>query len=147
MSTKIIFIQQETKISFPNAVPGPPGPPGPPGGQVVTYPAGETLSAGRVVIIDDGEAFYFQPSISAHAGRAFGVTTTSATAGNTVSVQLTGEATDAGFASLPDTPLWVGDDGEIQTAWPATGSIQKAGVKSGTNKIKLDFSVQIIQTS
>ena len=124
---------------------GPPGPAGLPGGSSVTYPAGENLSAGRVVIIDGGEAYYFQPSDPTHSGRAFGITASSATAGNNVSVQVIGEATDSSFSAFADVPLYVIDDGELSTTWPATGLIQKAGLGTGTNKVKIDFSIQIQQ--
>lgn len=124
---------------------GPQGPAGPAGGSTVTYPAGETLSAGRVVIIDGGEAFYFQPSDPTHSGRAFGITTTSATAGNNVNIQVLGEATDASFSAFADVPLYVIADGELSTTWPVSGLIQKAGIGTGTNKVKIDFSIQIQQ--
>ena len=123
------------------------GPIGPAGGSIVIYPAGENLSAGRVVIIDGGEAFYFQPSDLSHSGRAFGITATSATTGNNVSIYAIGEATDAAFLSFADVPLYVGDDGELQTNWPGSGIIQKAGFGTGTNKVRIDFSVQIQQTA
>lgn len=132
-------------ISISKGTQGPQGVPGPAGGSVVTYPAGETLSAGRVVIIDGGEAFYFQPSDPTHSGRAFGITTTSATAGNSVSIQAIGEATDASFAAFADVPLYVIADGELSTTWPASGLLQKAGFGTGTNKVKIDFSIQIQQ--
>lgn len=143
--TTIIFDSEpQTNFVFSD-VPGPQGPPGPAGGSVVQYPAGENLSAGRVVIIEGGEALYFQPSTPAHGGRAFGVTTTSALTGETVNIQVVGEPADASFSAFSDVPLYVGDDGEIQTTFPASGLIQKAGFGTGTNKIMIDFSTQILQ--
>jgi hypothetical protein len=155
MPTTKIYVQQPNysltlrqpryTLTLAQGTQGPPGPAGPAGGSTVVYPAGETLSAGRVVVIDGGEAFYFQPSNPAHSGRAFGITTTSATAGNNVTIQAIGEATDAGFAAFADVPLYVIDDGELSTTWPATGLLQKAGFGTGTNKVKIDFSIQITQ--
>lgn len=126
-----------------SGMPGTPGADAP--GATVDYPAGENLSAGRVVIIDGGEAFYFQPSDPTHAGRAYGLTTTSATTGNDVTLQLLGEATDAAFSFSPNSTLWVGADGEIFDTVQAGVSHQKAGISSSANKLKLDFSVQIVQ--
>jgi len=122
------------------------GDPGPAGGSTVIYPAGENLNAGRVVIIDGGQAFHFQPSDPTHAGRAFGITTTSAAAASNVTIQTIGEATDASFAAFADVPLFVGTDGELQTTRP-TGAVilQSAGMGTGTNKVKIDFSIQIQQ--
>jgi len=59
---------------------GPPGPAGPAGGSTITYEAGQNLSTGRVVVVDGLQAWYFQNTDSTHLGRAFGITTTSATA-------------------------------------------------------------------
>lgn len=132
-------------ISLRRGTQGPQGIPGPAGGSAVQYPAGQNLSAGRVVVIDNGEAFYFQPSITAHGGRAFGVTMASATAGNMVDIQVLGEPVDASFSAFANVPLYVGDDGELQTTFPVSGLIQKAGFGTGTNKIMIDFSTQILQ--
>jgi len=124
---------------------GPQGPAGPPGGSTVDYTAGENLSAGRVIMIEGGLAFYFQQSDPTHAGRAVGITTTSATTGNTVSVQKLGDITDVSFSGFSDKLLWVGDDGELQDTPPATGLLQKGGIGIGNNKVAIDFSQQIIQ--
>lgn len=115
------------------------------GANLEVYPAGENLSSGRVVIIDAGEAFYFQPGTTAHGGRAYGITKTSATTGNNVIIQRDGTVTDAAFSGFSDKTLYVGTDGEIQTTWPATGLLQKAGIAAGSNKVRIDFSIQIQQ--
>ncbi len=124
---------------------GPPGPPGPAGGSTVTYPAGENLSSGRVVIIDGGEAYYFQPADATHAGRAFGITTSSATSGNNVTIQIAGEITDAGISVTADLPAWVGTNGQITTSAPATGLLQQAGAGITATKIKINFGHPVIK--
>lgn len=110
-----------------------------------TYPAGQNLSAGRVVIVDNGEARYFQPATNGHSNRAYGITKTSATTGNDVTIQTEGIISDASFSAFSDEALYVGTDGALQTTWPASGIIQKAGVAVGGNKVKIDFSIQILQ--
>lgn len=123
---------------------GPPGPPGPAGGSTVTYAAGQNLSSGRVVVVDTLEAWYFQNTDANHVGRAFGITTTSATAGNNVTIQVSGLVQDAAFGFVADTPLWVGADGEVFNTQPITGVIiQKAGVAYEDNKLLIDFSVSV----
>lgn len=125
---------------------GPPGPPGPAGGSTVTYEAGETMSAGRVVVVDDLAAWYFQNTDATHIGRAFGITTTSATAGNNVTIQVSGLVTDAAFTFTADTSLWVGADGEIFNTQPVSGVvIQKAGVAYENQKMLIDFSVSVLK--
>ena len=125
---------------------GPQGPPGPAGGSVVTYEAGENLSAGRVVVIDGLKAWYFQNTDAAHAGRAFGITTTSATAGSNVSIQIAGVLQDAAFGFTADRIVWVGEDGEIFDTQPVTGAIiQKAGVAVADKKLIIDLSLHILE--
>lgn len=108
-----------------------------------TYPAGENLNAGRLVVIDGGEAFYFQISNPLHAGRAFGITKSSALTGNDVTIQPSGIVTDAAFSALTETPVWAIANGQISNTRPAPGLIQKVGVGLGSNKILIDFTTQI----
>jgi Uncharacterized conserved protein (DUF2190) len=108
------------------------------------YEAGENLSSGRVVIIDNLTALYFQNTDVAHIGRAYGVTKTSATAGNDVTIQVYGVIQDAAFNFVADTSLWVGADGEIFNTQPIVGTVlQKAGVAAEDKKMKIDFSITI----
>lgn len=107
------------------------------------YPAGENLSSGRAVVINAGEAFYFQPADPTHYGRAFGITKTSATTGNDVTIQKDGVITDAAFNSFSDEVLYVGTDGELQTTWNAGEMVQKAGIAAEAGDVKIDFSIQI----
>lgn len=125
---------------------GPPGPAGPAGGSTIIYAAGQNLSTGRVVIIDDLEAWYFQNTNSAHVGRAIGITTTSATTGNNVTIQVSGVVQDAAFGFTADKTVWVGADGEIFDTQPITGVIiQKAGVAAEDKKLLIDFSVSVLK--
>ena len=108
-----------------------------------SYPAGENLSAGRLVVIDAGLAVYFQISNPLHAGRAYGITASSATTGNAVSIRIRGEATDASFSALTDAVLWAGANGQITTTLPVSGTVQKVGIGVGSNAVLIDFSTQI----
>lgn len=140
-----VTVGNRTVIIANQGITGPPGAPGADApGATVDYPAGQNLSAGRVVVIDGGEAFYFQPLNAAHIGRTYAITTTSATTGNDVTLQQVGEVVDMAFGFAVDSILWVDDDGEVVSTQP-TGKlvIQKAGISSGLNKMKIDFSVTI----
>lgn len=109
-----------------------------------TYAAGENVSAGRLVIIDGGEAFYYQISDPTHAGRSFGITKSSATTGNNVTIQPSGIVTDAGFSALTEGTVWAIANGQVSSTRPTSGNVQKVGVYLGSNKILIDFSQQII---
>ncbi len=137
-------IESNIQIVVNDGPVGPAGPPGPPGGEVVTVEAGQNLSAARGVVINDDKAYYFQPTDPTHAGRFYGITASSASVGNDVDIQIGGEMVDVAFAFSPDSVLWVVEDGEITQTQP-TGVIllQKAGISTGINKMKLDYSIQI----
>lgn len=110
------------------------------------YEAGENLSSGRVVVIDSLQALYFQHTNTAHVGRAYGVTKTSAAAGADVTIQVYGVIQDAAFSFVADTTLWVGADGEIFNTMPVGGVvIQKAGVAAEDKRMMIDFSIQILK--
>ena len=130
--------------SVPGAT-GPQGPPGPAGGSAVTYPAGEAISAARVVIIQGGEAFHFQPSNVAHQGRAYGISTAAAVMGASATIQIGGEMTNAAFTFAADSILYVFNNGIIVDTDPNLALVQLAGVSSGANTMRIDFSISIKQ--
>lgn len=131
-------------------IPGTQGPPGPPGDNgeapTITATAGENLSAGRAVVIDTAQAYYFQPTNPAHIGRVVGVTKTSATAGASVNIQTGGIVTDAAFTFAPDLPIFSGNDGELTETPPAAGIVQKVGVSIAANQILLNINTSLKQT-
>ena len=108
-------------------------------GSLETWPAGENVSTGRVVIIDAGAAIYFQPSDLAHSGRAYGITKTSATTGNDVSIQLIGEVSDPAFSFAADVGLYVAANGQITATKPSSGLIQFVGSSTDINKFRVEF--------
>ena len=120
--------------------------PEPPGaaGNLEVWEAGENLSAGKIVIIDGGEAVYFQPANATHAGRAYGVTKTSATAGNDVTIQIAGQVSDPAFAFVAESGLYAAANGSITETKPLTPLIQYVGfaVDAGTMKIQFWPTIQ-----
>ena len=120
---------------------------GTPGGStdfsLIEVQAGETISTGRVVIQDNELAYLFQPSNPAHAGRAIGVSKTSATTGVSLSVQISGRVYDPGITAIADSPCFVGANGQILPAYPGTGLLQKCGVGIDDHTMQIDFSQQI----
>lgn len=124
---------------------GPAGPPGPAGGASVIYPAGEALSAARVVIIDGGEAFHFQPSDPTHQGRAYGITTAAASAGADATIQIIGEMEHASFTFAADSILYVYNNGVIVDTDPDLAVMQVAGVSAEGDKMRIDFSISILK--
>ena len=141
----IVFEGSDMTLAF-DGVPGPQGDPGPPGGASVTYVAGEALSAARVVIIDGGEAFHFQPSNVLHQGRAYGITTAAANIGANATIQIIGEIENAAFTFSADSVLYVYNNGIIVDTDPELLLMQVAGVSTTANKMRIDFSISILKS-
>ena len=144
-ATVVQAVEQQTVVKFPVSLPGPQGPIGPAGGSAVSYVAGENLSSGRAVIMDGGEVYYFQPTNAAHAGRLYGVTTTAASIGTNVTIQIGGEISNVAFTFSADAGIYVGANGVLQTSKPGSGLVQYAGVSVTGTKIRLEIwpSVQL----
>lgn len=134
-----------TDLKLLSELQGPQGEPGPPGGAVVSYPAGENISAGRLVILDSNTVRYFQPGTPSHAGRALGVTKTSATTGQSVQVQVAGVLSDAAFAFTPDAPVYSRADGELFATPLGTGIVQFVGTALTTNSVNINIDSSLIR--
>lgn len=142
---RVRIVQQNVRATIAGTGPqGATGPTGPAGGSAVTYTAGENLSAGRVVIIEGGEAFYFQPSDTTHQGRAYGITTAAANTGESATIQISGEITNPAFTFAADSILYVFNNGIIVDTAPTVNVLQVAGVSSGSTKMRIDFSISIL---
>lgn len=130
-------------------VPGTQGTPGPPGADggapELAGLAGENLSAGRAVIQSAGAFYYFQPANPVHIGRVIGITKTSAVAGQNITVQTGGVATDASFTFPPDVPVFAGLDGELNQAPPAAGLVQKIGVSLSGTQVLINSNITLLK--
>ena len=158
---EIDFVQEEVTINFEQTMPGIGVPTGGNVGDVLTktgssdystsweapgasanletWPAGENLSSGKIVIISSGEAIYFQPANATHAGRAYGVTKTSATAGNDVTIQVSGKISDPSFAFTAESGLYAAANGTITETKPTTQLIQFVGIAVDAGLMKIQF--------
>ena len=111
---------------------------------VYTCQAGETLSGGRVVIIDGGKAFYFQPSNVAFYGRAFGVTTNAAIINTEVTVKMLGIMDWPDNNLTPGAVYFSGANGALTTNPTGLTIVQRIGHAIATNKLKLSFDLNIV---
>lgn len=97
---------------------GPQGPPGDVGGLIQPI-AGEDISALRVVTLNASEqAIYFDPS-AANAFKAVGVSSSAATAGNPLSIVVTGKVD--GGTWVAQAIYFAGPNGTLTTTPPTTG--------------------------
>lgn len=91
------------------------GPPGPPGsaGANVTATAGLAISSGRLITVTAGTAVYFDADDPAILGRVTGISLTSATIGNPVTIATGGPVTVAGWGLTPGSPYFAGPNGTV----------------------------------
>lgn len=133
-------------VKVPVGLPGPQGPAGPAGGTVVSRTSGQALSSGRGIVMEGGQAVYFQPSNLAHAGRMFGISKQSASApGQTIDIQVGGVFAQSGLGLDPAKPVFVGTDGLLQSV-PPTGAviIQQAGAAESATSLNINFTTYYI---
>lgn len=108
---------------------GPPGPSGSGSGQTSTYVYGETLSALVPVVIINGQAFKADSGNVAHRGRVCGITTSSATAGNSGTVRFLGAMSDGAW-NWSGPLVFVGPSGTLVQTPPNGFSQAIARVES-----------------
>lgn len=121
------------------------------GGGLQTFKAGDNLSGHRVVRPDGAANVTYASNrrlLDAHS--AFGVTTGAAASGADVQVQTEGRLTEPTWNWIPDTPVFVGIDGQLTQYAPtllgdplATFSLV-VGVAVSPTTLNIDFKIPIV---
>lgn len=93
----------------------------PQSGLCETWPAGETLSGHRAVILDGGELFYADKDDLNHLHIVRGVTTRASLAGAEGHITVYGWLAEAGWNWTPGLPIYVGNNGVLTQTPPTTG--------------------------
>lgn len=112
--------------------------------QKETYTAGETLSALKVVVLnDEGEAVLAEPS-TFRTSLAIGVTCNAVSSGGQVRVLKEGEIEDSLFNFPDDDLLYLGPSGSITNIPPSSGNYVLLGhsVKPGMIYIRMDSPIE-----
>lgn len=106
--------------------------------------AGQNLSGGRVVYIDNGKAFYFDPSDETLSGYTLGITKNAALLNDPVKVQTYGVFYESGLGLVADTKYFIGPNGTLISSVAGLKVVQQIGVSLTTDKIALHFYSSII---
>lgn len=123
---------------------GPKGEKGDSGVSTYEVIAGEVLSGNRVVYIQSGKAYYYDPSDAALYGRTLGITMTSAVVDATVSIAMVG-VMNWTAAPLTDGALYyVGANGQLTTNPTGLTVLQRVGHAIATDKLKINFDINIL---
>jgi hypothetical protein len=111
---------------------------------VYSTTAGENLSGGRVVFIDNGKAFKFDPSNASLYGRTLGITVGAALTDDAVQVQFNGVMNWTDTPLAPGSLYYAGANGQLTTDPSGLTILQRVGHAIATNKLKINFDLNII---
>lgn len=130
----------EVVIESAGIIPGPRGADGLPGGSTLSYPAGEILSGHRMVVLNDGELFYADRTITVHAKKILGMTVGATTLGELAGVQTGGEITEPSWSWTLDVPVWLGVNGLLTQVIPTVGFSLIVGFPISSTKLLIRIS-------
>lgn len=134
----LVCLQQPDLLLLEHGSQGPPGPPGPDGGSALQRPAGETLSALRVVYELAGAVFALDYRDAEHIDLVVGVTLTAAAQGGAVNIQRSGTLDDAAWSWQPG-PVWLGAAGALTQSPPTDGFDLLIGSAVSATRITLNI--------
>lgn len=77
--------------------------------------AGQTISAGRFVVVENGQVFYYDPNRSDLITKPLGISITAAITGTPCVVQSSGKVTIAGWGLTPGAMYYANANGVIST--------------------------------
>lgn len=121
------------------SVPGPQGAKGDAGEATVTqsHEAATNLSGHRAIRVAAGLAYVCDGSNASHVGRAIGISTGAATAGDDVSVQTAGILTESSW-SWTDGPVYVGASGVLTQSFAGLAYVHQIGMAVSATQIDIN---------
>jgi hypothetical protein len=105
--------------------------------------AGENLSGNRAVYINNGKAYYFDPTNPSLYGRCFGITTGAALMNDTVFIQMGGVMNWTAAPLTPNSNYYVEANG-VLTNSPNQTVLQRVGHAIAPDKLKINFDLNIV---
>ena len=109
--------------------------------------AGEVLSGGRVVVIKDNKAYYFNPNDITMLGLVTGITKTAASLNATIAIKLFGSFYESGLNLTPNEMYFVGVNGTLVTDPSGLLIVQPIGnaLNSDTLNININSPIETLQ--
>ena len=109
----------------------------------LNIPAGETISALKVVYEDNGELFLANNLLD---HRPIGISLSAGNVGDSITVITFGEVADASFLFASNETLFLNGSGSISSVSPLSGYLIELGYGLGNGKIFLNIKQQIVLT-
>lgn len=147
--TETIVVMQDSTVVVGADAAGPRGPQGPPGsggggGTATEAEAAVTLSAGRLITLDDTGARYFDPTTVLSYGKAVGVTNNAALAGDIVQITTIGPVVLAGMGYTPGQRFWAGPNGTLVTTPPSSGLVVPVGYAIDADTLNVQIESYLV---
>jgi len=108
----------------------------------ITIQAGEPIGSPRVIMVNGGQAFLFDPTNEANFHKAVGVSINSVNAGDQVSLILSGKIITSGLVT--DEVYYAGVNGTLTTIVPVSGILLKVGYAIDSTTLSVEFDIPII---
>lgn len=132
------------ETSPPKGDKGDQGEPGINGNVTSDYNSGVTLSGHRMVILEDGLAYYADCTILSHAHRVVGMTTGASIEGNSVTILPFGIIEESSWNWELNIPIWLQENGLISQSPPLTGFCLVIGTPINPTSLFLHIREPII---
>jgi hypothetical protein len=113
-------------------------------GNITTATAGEIINGGRLVYIEEGKAYLFNPNNVSLYGRTLGFAINAAVEDADVTIQLNGIFQDDGFILSPGTMYFAGANGTLTTNLTGLAMIVPVGHSIAADKLSINFYSPII---
>lgn len=110
----------------------------------IVRPAGEQLTAYRVVTTASGSVVHADAATAGHANRIVGVVENAAAIGADARIAFDGELNHVGWSFTPDKAVFVGLNGELTQAPPAAAFLQRVGYARTATDIVIDIGEAVI---
>lgn len=111
---------------------------------MLTVTAGEDLPAFRVVYLDNGTAYLYDPSDTTMPNYALGITKSGVTSNHNVLVQTEGIFDDNGLGLTSDNTYYSGANGALVTDITGLTVIQEVGKTITATRLDINFNSPII---
>lgn len=108
----------------------------------IALTAGENIGFGKVVAIQNGTVYLFDPTDEDMYNLAIGIAKTSAVSGNLIRIALAGKI--SGFTGLePNKTYYATTAGGISVNDPQSGILRSVGIALSSSELLIDFSQKV----
>jgi hypothetical protein len=113
-------------------------------GNIYQAIAGQSLSSGRLVVVANGKAIYFNPADTNLYGKTLGLTMQAVANNAAVDVQIFGVFNWVDNNLNAGSIYYAGPNGQLTTSSNGLTVLQKVGHAIASNKLMIDFNLNVL---